>query len=80
MGRLAAWAIATLLGGGLLFVAFEYYALEFLGEGDCDRADCSWIGDLAYGSSAGVALGLCWLLAGAVAWAANRALLRKRSG
>jgi hypothetical protein len=72
MRRLATWASVTLLVGGLVFMGFEYYALEILGEGECNRADCSWVGDLAYGSSAMLVLGLCWITAGAVTWAVLR--------
>jgi hypothetical protein len=35
---------------------------------ECNRADCSWIGDLSYGSAASIPLAACFLIAGTVVW------------
>jgi hypothetical protein len=67
----------ALLLGGALFVGFEIYVLDILGETECDdRGACAWIGDLAYGASAIIVLGVCLIAGGAIAcgipWFARR--------
>jgi hypothetical protein len=62
--------------GVILAAGWFYFVWEVLGEQECDRGNCSWIGDLSYGSSANIPLAVCMLIAGALVWSA-RALLHR---
>jgi hypothetical protein len=66
----------TLVLGFVLAAAWFYFIWEVMGQQECNRADCSWIGELSYGTSANLPLGACFLVAGIVVWG-TRALLRR---
>jgi hypothetical protein len=66
--RLAVYAALAFVLGLALFFAFEIYVFDVLGQSECDRSDCDWIGDLAYGSSANIVFGICLMVAGAIVW------------
>jgi hypothetical protein len=78
MGQRGLNIALTILLGGALFLGFEYYVLDILGEGECDRADCTFLGDLAYGASANIVFVTCVVLAGAIVWTVPRVTRRLR--
>jgi hypothetical protein len=77
--RSAFYAVVTLVLGFALFFGTEYYILEILGQTECDeRGECSFLGDLAYGSSANMVLATCLVVAGGVVWVLDRLIRRSR--
>lgn len=54
--------------GLALAIGSVVYVIDVLGQSECNRAECTWIGDLAYGSSATIVLGICLIVAGAIVW------------
>jgi hypothetical protein len=70
--RILVGLLLTLVLGTALFLA----AIVAIDGGECNRADCSWVGDLANGSSASILMGAALAVAGGVVWMAGRVLGR----
>ena len=73
--RALVFLIAFVLGIVLAMVWF-HLVWDVWGQQECNRADCSSIGDLSYGSKANIPLAVCFLLAGA-AVSGTRTLIRR---
>ena len=69
------WLLTVVLGT-LLAAAWFYFVWEVLDQQECNRADCSWVGDVSYGTAANIPLGASFLVAAIVVWG-TRGLVRR---
>jgi hypothetical protein len=64
--------ISTVVLGVALYVGAIMFVAGVLGQTECDRGECSWLGERVLGESRYLGLASCLFVAGALVWIVSR--------
>ena len=64
--------LSTVVLGVALYVGAIMFVAGVLGQAECNRGECSWIGELVLGESRYIGLASCLLVAGGFVWVVSR--------